>query len=117
MSTKILGNHFDIHTGGTDLIFPHHTNEIAQSECCFDEKFVNYWIHGGFLTMNEGKMSKSIGNVIYLKTLKEKGFSPLEYRYMCLTTHYRMPLNFSEESMQSAKASLQRLKNILKESR
>ena len=112
MSTKILGSHFDIHTGAVDLIFPHHTNEIAQSECCFGEKFVNYWLHSGFLTMPEGKMSKSLGNVIYLKTLVEKGYKPLDYRYMCLTTQYRMPLTFSEESMQSAKASLTRLKNI-----
>jgi cysteinyl-tRNA synthetase len=112
MSSKILGNHFDIHTGAVDLIFPHHTNEIAQSECASGEKFVNYWVHGGFLTMPEGKMSKSIGNVVYIKTLTEKGYKPLDYRYMCLTTQYRMPLTFSEDSLQSAKASLSRLKNI-----
>jgi len=115
MSSKILGPHFDIHTGAVDLIFPHHTNEIAQSECCNGEKFVNFWIHGGFLTMPEGKMSKSIGNVVYLKTLIEKGYSPMEYRYMCLTTQYRMPLTFSEDSLQSAKASFSRLKNIVEE--
>jgi len=115
MSSKVLGNHFDIHTGAVDLIFPHHTNEIAQSECANGEKFVNYWIHGGFLTMPEGKMSKSLGNVIYVKTLLEKGYKPMDYRYMCLTTHYRMPLTFSEESLQSAKASLSRLKNIVKD--
>ncbi|MEI7719269.1 MAG: cysteine--tRNA ligase [archaeon] len=112
MSSKILGNHFDIHTGAVDLIFPHHTNEIAQSECSSGEKFVNYWVHGGFLTMPEGKMSKSIGNVVYIKTLTEKGYKPMDYRYMCLTTQYRMPLTFSEDSLQSAKASLSRLKNI-----
>ncbi len=112
MSSKILGNHFDIHTGAVDLIFPHHTNEIAQSECASGEKFVNYWVHGGFLTMPEGKMSKSIGNVVYIKTLTEQGYKPLDYRYMCLTTQYRMPLTFSEDSLQSAKASLSRLKNI-----
>lgn len=112
MSTKILGNHFDVHTGAVDLVFPHHTNEIAQSECCTGEKFVNFWLHGGFLTMPEGKMSKSIGNVVYLKTLIENGYKPLDYRYMCLNAQYRMPLTFSEDSMQSAKASLARLKNI-----
>lgn len=112
MSSKILGNHFDIHTGAVDLIFPHHTNEIAQSEAYSGEKFVNYWMHGGFLTMPEGKMSKSIGNVVYVRTLTEKGYKPMDYRYMCLSTQYRMPLTFSEESLQSAKASLARLKNI-----
>lgn len=113
MSSKILGEHFDIHTGAVDLIFPHHTNEIAQSECCHDKKFVNYWVHGGFLTMPEGKMSKSIGNVVYLKDIMSKGYSPLDYRYMCLSAHYRMPLIFSEESLSSSKASLSRLKNII----
>lgn len=115
MSTKILGPQFDIHTGGTDLIFPHHTNEIAQSECCTGKKFVNYWIHGGFLTMQQGKMSKSLGNVIYLKNLVETGYGPLDYRYMCLTTHYRMPLTFSETAIKSAKTTLTRAKNLISE--
>ncbi|MFA5020070.1 MAG: cysteine--tRNA ligase [Candidatus Pacearchaeota archaeon] len=112
MSMKILGNTLDIHTGASDLIFPHHTNEIAQSEAATGKKFVNYWVHGGFLTMKEGKMSKSLGNVYYLKDLKQKGFSPLEYRYMCLTTHYRSPLLFSIENLEAAKNAYQRLKNI-----
>ena len=112
MSTKILGNHFDIHTGAIDLIFPHHTNEIAQSECAFNEKFVNYWLHAGFLTFKEGKMSKSIGDVFYLKDLKEKGFSPIDYRYFCLSTHYRSPLLFTFENLESAKNTNRRLKNI-----
>jgi cysteinyl-tRNA synthetase len=115
MAMKIFGSNLDIHTGAVDLIFPHHTNEIAQSEAATGKKFVNYWLHAGFLTMPEGKMSKSIGNVVYLKNLVEKGFSPLDYRYMCLTTQYRMPLAFNENNLVSAKNSLQRLKNITAE--
>ncbi|MEK6760996.1 MAG: cysteine--tRNA ligase [Nanoarchaeota archaeon] len=114
MSMKILGEHFDIHTGATDLIFPHHTNEIAQSESATGKKFVNYWMHGGFLTMKEGKMSKSVGNILTIRDLKEKGFSGLDYRYFCLTGHYRKPLEFSIENLEAAKNSLQRLKkNVL----
>ena len=114
MSMKILGEHFDIHTGGTDLIFPHHTNEIAQSESATGKKFVNYWMHGGFLTMKEGKMSKSLGNILTIRDLKEKGFLGLDYRYFCLTGHYRKLLEFSIENLEAAKNSLQRLKkNVL----
>jgi len=112
MSTKILGPSLDIHTGGIDLVFPHHTNEIAQSEGATGKKFVKYWMHGGFLTMKEGKMSKSIGNVVYLNTLRELGFSPMDYRYMCLEKHYREPLEFSVENLEAAKNGYQRLKNI-----
>ncbi len=115
MSMKYLGKQFDIHTGATDLMFPHHTNEIAQSEGATGTKFVNYWVHAGFLTMKEGKMSKSLGNIYTLKDLKEKGFSPLEYRYLTLTTHYRAPLLFSFENLNNAKNSLARLKNIISE--
>lgn len=115
MSMKIFGSSLDIHTGAVDLVFPHHTNEIAQSEAATGKKFVNYWLHGGFLTMKEGKMSKSLGNVIYLRNLIEEGFEPLDYRYMCLTTQYRMPLSFTDEALISAKNSYQRLKNIIKE--
>jgi len=115
MSMKYLGTNFDIHTGAIDLIFPHHTNEIAQSEAATGKKFVNYWIHGGFLTMKEGKMAKSLGNVLYLKNLKEKGYSALDYRYFLLTSHYRSPLLFSLENLESAKNSLERLKNIIQE--
>jgi len=115
MSMKYLGEHFDIHAGGSDLIFPHHTNEIAQSEAASGKKFVNYWIHGGFLTMKEGKMSKSLGNILILKDLKEKGFSPLDYRYLVLTSHYRGQLLFTEETLEAAKNTYQRLKNIILE--
>ena len=113
MSMKYLGEHFDIHTGAMDLIFPHHTNEIAQSESFSGKKFVNYWLHSGFLTMKEGKMSKSLGNILTLKELEEKGFNPLSFRYLCLTAHYRKPLEFSIENLESAKNSLERMKNII----
>lgn len=112
MSMKSLGKTFDIHTGAVDLIFPHHTNEIAQSESVTRKKFVNYWLHGGFLTMKNGKMSKSVGNVLHLNDIIKLGFSPLDYRYMCLTTHYKSQLLFSTENLDSAKNSYERLKNI-----
>ena len=115
MSMKILGKTIDIHSGAIDLIFPHHTNEIAQSEAATEKQFVKYWIHGGFLNMKEGKMSKSLGNIFTLKDLEKKDFSPLDYRYLCLTTHYRSPLLFSIENLTAAKKSNQRLKNIIKE--
>jgi cysteinyl-tRNA synthetase len=110
---KYLGMPFDIHTGAIDLIFPHHTNEIAQSECAYDKKFVNYWVHAGFLTMKEGKMSKSLGNVYTLSNLEEKKFSPLDYRYLTLTSHYRSALLFTWENLENAKNSYERLKNII----
>src|SRR3989344_2189190 len=115
MSMKHLGNRLDIHTGAVDLIFPHHTNEIAQSEAATGKKFVNYWLHAGFLNVKEGKMSKSLGNVLYLKNIITQGFSPLDYRYMCLTTHYRSALMFSLENLNAAKNSYERLKNICQE--
>jgi len=114
MSMKILGESFDIHTGGADLIFPHHTNEIAQSEAATGKKFVRYWLHGGMLTMKE-KMSKSLGNVFYLKDLEKKGFLPLDYRYFCLIKHYRAPLQFSLKNLASSKNAYKRLKNLISE--
>lgn len=110
MSMKVLGPQIDIHTGGIDLIFPHHTNEIAQSEATTGKQFVKYWIHGGFLTMKEGKMSKSLGNVYTLKDIQQKGFSPKVYRYLCLTTHYRSPLQFTDENLENARNTYDRLK-------
>lgn len=112
MSMKSLGEKIDIHTGGMDLIFPHHTNEIAQSEASTGKKFVKYWIHAGFLNIGE-KMSKSKGNTLTLRDLKEKEFDPLDFRYLCLTTHYKKPLNFSIRNLESAKNSYQRLRNII----
>jgi cysteinyl-tRNA synthetase len=115
MSMKYLGKHFDIHTGGTDLIFPHHTNEIAQSEAATNKKFVNYWIHCGFLTFKGKKVSKSKGGLYTAIELQEKGFNPLSFRYLTFITHYRDSLNFSLESLQSAQDAYNRLKNIISE--
>ena len=115
MSMKYLGNHFDIHTGGEDHVSIHHTNEIAQSEAATGEKFVNYWLHGAFLTFRGEKVSKSKGGLYTISELEEKGFRPIAYRYLCLTAHYRTPLDFSLESLQGAQNALLRLKNIISE--
>lgn len=110
MSSRYLGNHFDIHTGGIDHIPVHHTNEIAQSECAHGEKFVNYWMHVAFLNLKDGaKMSKSIGKFITLDTLREKGFLPQAYRYFCLMTHYRMGLDFDFDGLKAAAKGHKRL--------
>lgn len=110
MSMKYLGENFDIHTGGIDLIFPHHTNEIAQSEAATGKKFVNYWIHGGFLTIKESKMSKSLGNIITLKELVQQTYLPMHFRYLCLQTHYRKPLSFTWENLDAARLAYEKLK-------
>ena len=103
MSMKYLGKHFDIHTGGIDHVTIHHTNEIAQSECATGEPFVNYWIHCEFLTMsNAEKMSKSLGNVVNIDTLREYGIKPLAFRYLCLNAHYRKQLLYSKEILMGA---------------
>ncbi len=114
MSWKYLGEQFDIHTGGEEHIPVHHTNEIAQSETAFGKKpWVRYWIHLRWLKIKGGKMSKSLGNVYILSDLEKKGFSPLSFRYLCLLTHYRKPLEFSFESLAMAQNSYERLKNII----
>jgi cysteinyl-tRNA synthetase len=110
MSMKYLGDHFDIHTGGIDHIPIHHTNEIAQSECCTGHKFVNYWLHNEFLGLgNDMKMSKSKGDVLTVDTLIEKGYDPLTYRYLLLTSHYRNPLKFSWDSLNKARTVHEKL--------
>jgi cysteinyl-tRNA synthetase len=109
MSVKYLGNPFDIHAGGVDLKFPHHTNEIAQTESATGKKFVNYWIHGEHLLMDKSKMAKSEGTGLTLNDLVDKGFNPLAYRYLVLTSHYRSRLNFTEESLQGAQNALNNL--------
>ncbi len=112
MSSKYLGEQFDIHTGGEDHINVHHTNEIAQSEAAFGKKpWVRFWLHGAFLVLEKEKMSKSLGNFITLSTLKEKGFTPMHYRYFCFTAHYRKPLVFSMEALEGAKQSFEILKS------
>ena len=104
MSMKYLGEHFDIHCGGMDLIPVHHTNEIAQAEAATGKKWVNYWLHGEFLVLKKEKMSKSTGNFLTLSTLVEKGYDPLDYRYLCLGAHYRSQLQFSFNAMDSARS-------------
>lgn len=111
MSEKYLGKTFDIHTGGVDNIFPHHENEIAQSESANKKKFVNYWIHGEHLLVDGKKMSKSLGNFYTLRDLENKGFSPLSFRYLCLSAHYRSKLNFTWESLEGAEQALKKLFN------
>lgn len=115
MSMKYLGDQFDIHCGGIDHIPVHHTNEIAQSEAATGKKWVNYWLHGEFLVLDKAKMSKSEGNFITFKTLIDKGYSPMDYRYLILNTHYRKPLSFDYSALDSAKRTYDRLKNIILE--
>jgi len=115
MSMKYLGESFDIHTGGFDLVFPHHQNEIAQSEAATGKKFVNYWLHNEWLLVDGKKMSKSLGNFYTLRSIMEKGFKPLSLRYLYLSDHYRSQLNFTLENLKNAQNSYERLKNIVKE--
>lgn len=110
MSMKYLGESFDFHGGGSDLIFPHHENEIAQSEGCTGvHPFVRYWLHNGFITVNEEKMSKSLGNFFTVADILEH-FEPETLRFFILSTHYRSPLDFSDERLKEAQRSLARLK-------
>ena len=110
MSSEYLGDHFDIHCGGIDAIPVHHTNEIAQSEAAFGVKpWVDYWCHGEFLLNDSGKMSKSSGEFLTLSVLVDKGYDPLDYRYFCLTGHYRSQLKFSFESLDQARSARQTL--------
>jgi len=115
MSIKYLGNHFDVHTGGIDHIPIHHTNERAQSECATGETFVNYWMHNSFITMEGEKISKSLGNFYRIDDLKEKGFSPISYRYWLLTANYRKTVNFTFETLEGAQTAYRRLVSILAE--
>ncbi len=110
MAKKYLGDTFDIHGGGQDLVFPHHENEIAQSKCAYDGNFANYWLHNGFIQINGDKMSKSLGNFFLLREILEK-FSGNVVRLFILSTHYRKPINFSFENMEDTKKALQ---NIVK---
>jgi cysteinyl-tRNA synthetase len=115
MATKYLGEQFDIHTGGIDLVFPHHEDEIAQSQGALGKKPVQYWVHNEFLDLGSSKMSRSVGNVLLLSTLKERGFEPMAFRYLMLTAHYRSKLSFSEESIQAAQNALNNLRSDLTE--
>ncbi len=115
MAIKHLGIPFDIHCGGIDHIPIHHTNEIAQAEAGFGKKLANYWLHGEFLVLKEGRMGKSEGNIIILEDLVKKGFNPLAYRYLCLGTHYRKKLTFSWEALKFAQISLNNLYQKIRE--
>lgn len=111
MASKYLGEHLDIHCGGIDHISIHHTNEIAQSEAHFGQKWVNWWMHGEFLVLQKEKMAKSKGNFLTLNSLIEKGYDPLHYRYLCLGAHYRSQLLFSFEALDGARNAFESLKN------
>ncbi|WP_069470667.1 cysteine--tRNA ligase [Candidatus Marithrix sp. Canyon 246] len=113
MSTHCLGNHFDIHGGGMDLQFPHHENEIAQSEAATGEQFVNVWMHNGFVRINDEKMSKSLGNFFTVREILER-YQPEVVRYFMLTSHYRSPLNYSDQELDAAKQALTRLYTALR---
>ena len=113
MSMKYLGEHFDIHAGGVDLIFPHHENEIAQSEASTKKKFVNYWFHNEHLLVDGHKMSKSLGNFYTLRDLLNKGYNPKAIRYLLLSAHYGVQLNFIEKAVKAADNSVQRLQDFM----
>ncbi len=115
ISGKYLGEYLDIHCGGVDNIFPHHTNEIAQSEAYFGHKWCNYWMHGEHLNDQSGKMSKSKGVFLTISSLEEKGYDPLSYRYFCLNSHYRNQLTFSYDALDSAQNAYKKLKNRIKQ--
>lgn len=109
MSTKHLGQPYDIHTGGIDLISPHHTNEIAQSEAAYEQPLATTWLHGDFMLIDGTKMSKSLGNVYAVQDLIDRGHNPLAFRLLSLMTHYRKPLNFTWDGLAAAEQALQKL--------
>lgn len=109
MSLEYLGEDFDVHGGGVDLIFPHHENEIAQSCCATHGKFARHWFHVTHLMVDGGKMSKSLGNLYTLEDLRERGYSPAEVRYVLISGHYRTPLNFTMHSLDAARQALQKI--------
>ncbi|MDG2420467.1 MAG: cysteine--tRNA ligase, partial [Gammaproteobacteria bacterium] len=114
MSTNALGDNFDIHGGGTDLLFPHHENEIAQSECATDSKFANYWLHNGPLRIDDKKMSKSLGNFFTVSEVLKK-YKAEVVRYLLISSHYRSPINYSEKSLQQSAKALERIYISLKD--
>lgn len=116
MSTDLLGDTFDIHMGGIDLVFPHHENEIAQSEAATGKPFVKYWLHNGFLNINGEKMSKSLGNFFTINDVLAK-FEPAVVRYFLLSGHYRAPLDFSDTALEEAKTAFSRLREARKNAR
>jgi cysteinyl-tRNA synthetase len=115
MAAKHLGQRVDVHTGGVDNIFPHHEDEIAQSEAAFGERHVTHWLHGQHLLVDGVKMAKSTGNTYTLSDLEERGFDPLAFRYLCATAHYRRRMNFTLASLRAAQRGLGRLRRKLTE--
>ena len=110
MNIRYLGESIDIHCGGQDLIFPHHENEIAQSECCTGKPFARYWLHNGYINIDNRKMSKSLGNFFTVREIAEKyGYLPI--RHFILSAHYRSPINFSREIIEQSAAALERIFN------
>ncbi len=114
MSTCCLGNHFDIHGGGPDLVFPHHENEIAQSEAATGEPYANVWMHAGAVRVNDEKMSKSLGNFFTIREILEK-YHPEVVRYFLVASHYRSPINYAEDTLQQARGSLERFYQALRD--
>lgn len=112
MIKSIFNDEIDIHTGGVDLIFPHHENEIAQSECAYHHNFVKHWLHCEHLLADGKKMSKSLGNFYTLRDLEEKGFSPIAFRYFVLTAHYSQKINFTLNALEQAEHTLKKIKNF-----
>ena len=113
MAMKYLGSELDIHTGGIDLMPTHHNNEIAQSEAVSGKQFVRYWLHGEHLQVGGGRMGKSEGNAFTLRDIQARGFSPLDFRYLVLTTHYRQQQNFTWEALEGARVARLRLRELL----
>ena len=112
MSTHYLGSSFDIHCGGVDNIFPHHENEIAQSKCALDDKFVNYWLHNEHLLVNNQKMSKSLGNFYTIRDILDKGYKAEAIRYALISSHYRQKLNFTFERLNNAQKAINKLREL-----
>jgi cysteinyl-tRNA synthetase len=112
MSMKYLGDEIDIHTGGIDHIPVHHTNERAQNFAATGKEVVHYWMHNAFLQLGEARMGKSEGNIMTISELEKLGYEPLAFRYLCLTAHYRMPLNFSLEALSAAQNGLKGLQEL-----
>src|SRR5256885_991405 len=110
MSTTLLGERFDVHTGGQDNVFPHHEAEIAQSEGAFNHRIINYWIHGDFLMLSGTRMAKSAGNFFRVTELEEQGFAPLCSRYLTLQAKYRRKLDFSPNLLADTDRTLQQLR-------
>ena len=114
MSMELLGESFDIHGGGEDLIFPHHENEIAQAEAATGKNFVKYWLHNGYIKMGDEKMSKSVGNVKQVREIIAEGYTGQDLRFFMLQAHYRGPITFTDEILKEAKVGRQRILNAYK---